>query len=148
MAPHTSGSYVFPLDRQVLSQSFDSILDGGLTPPPNHGGRDEQEKSMDNEARRRKLEEIRDEDWDIFLKILRDGSLVIRGVAVRVNLPCSKLPALSRILSSISIGGRQRFSSNLPCSTHRPRQSHFIVCRPSCFFPRAFQIMARSTIHL
>ncbi|KAF8578745.1 hypothetical protein K439DRAFT_1361373 [Ramaria rubella] len=75
---HILGSYVFPLDRQVLSQTFVSILDG-----PDVSPNEPEEKSVlrNDVDQRRKLKEVRDEDWDLFLRILKDGSIVIRGVA-------------------------------------------------------------------
>ena len=75
LASDTPGSYIFPLDRQVLSQTLTSILDN----PPILSNND----PSDENNRRQKLEEIRDEDWDLFLRIMEDGSIVIRGVAVR-----------------------------------------------------------------
>ena len=75
LASDTPGSYIFPLDRQVLSQTLTSILDN----PPILSNND----PSDENNRRQKLEEIRDQDWDLFLRIMEDGSIVIRGVAVR-----------------------------------------------------------------
>ena len=73
---------MFPLDRQVLSQAIASILDEYPIPSDNDET-DEKLLGTDEERQRRKLAKIRDEDWDLFLRIMKDGSIVIRGVAVR-----------------------------------------------------------------
>lgn len=36
-----------------------------------------------NESQRRRLAELYEEGWDLFCRILDDGSIVIRAVAVR-----------------------------------------------------------------
>jgi rabconnectin-3a len=76
---------VFPLDRQVLSQALASILDDFPLSPDNDKP-EETTLDVDEKDQRRKLEEIRNEDWDLFLRIMTDGSVVIRGVAVRSHI--------------------------------------------------------------
>lgn len=75
------GSYIFPLDRQILIESITQLsqtLDSNVN-----------EKSIASEEKDhlRKLEEIKNEEWDLFLRILKDGSIVIRGIAVGHSLP-------------------------------------------------------------
>jgi hypothetical protein len=36
----------------------------------------------------RRIQDIKDEGWDLFLRILGDGSMVITAVAVRVGVFC------------------------------------------------------------
>lgn len=35
----------------------------------------------------KKVREIKEENWDLFLRVLSDGSLVLQAVAVRIFLP-------------------------------------------------------------
>ena len=37
----------------------------------------------EEDTRRRRIREITEEGWDIFLRVLGDGSLVVQAVAVR-----------------------------------------------------------------
>ena len=52
----------------------------------------ESSPSNSTEGQRRRVREILDEGWDLFLRVLSDGSLVIQAVAVRTVynslLPC------------------------------------------------------------
>ena len=73
---------MFPLDRQVLSQTLASILDD-CSPSSDNDQLEEKALVMDDRDQRRRLEEIRNEDWDLFFRIMKDGSIVIRCVAVR-----------------------------------------------------------------
>lgn len=36
----------------------------------------------DDDTRHRRVREIRDEGWDLFLRVLNDGSIVLQAVAV------------------------------------------------------------------
>ena len=48
-------------------------------------------ESKVDESQRRRLTELYEEGWDLFCRILDDGSIVIRAVAVRSPglIPCS-----------------------------------------------------------
>ena len=67
----TSNSSVFWLDREVMSAALHSVL---ADPQP-----------AEEDARRRRIREIAEEGWDIFLRVLGDGSLVVQAVAVRIT---------------------------------------------------------------
>jgi len=79
------GSYIFPLDRQVLLQSIADISQK-VKPNVNIDGNAEKTFSNEEGDQLRKLEEIKNEEWDLFLRVLKDGSIVIRGIAVRYYL--------------------------------------------------------------
>ncbi len=66
----SADSSVFWLDREVMSAAFQTML--AKPQPP------------EEDARRRRIREIVEEGWDIFLRVLGDGSLVVQAVAVRV----------------------------------------------------------------
>jgi hypothetical protein len=61
-------SRIFWLDREVVSDSFISILKGIG------------EKQEDGRSRR--IREILEEGWDLFLRVFADGSFVVQAVAV------------------------------------------------------------------
>ncbi|KAI0721213.1 RAVE protein 1 C terminal-domain-containing protein [Cerioporus squamosus] len=62
-----SNSSVFWLDREVMSAAFKSLL--ADTQPG------------EEDARRRRVREIAEDGWDLFLRVLGDGSLVVQAVA-------------------------------------------------------------------
>ena len=110
VASQQLGSSVFWLDREVMSAALKSLLTDS--------------QPADEDARRRRIREIAEEGWDIFLRVLADGSLVVQAVAVRnrkLPRPCMR----SHLLHRISTGDRRHFSSNLPCC--RQPQGY---CRP------------------
>jgi hypothetical protein len=55
---------VFWLDRTVIRESFKAILEGC------------------DEARRRRVKEVIDEGWDLFARVMSDGSVLVTAVAV------------------------------------------------------------------
>jgi hypothetical protein len=63
-----SHSSVFWLDREVIGDVLAAIL-------RNH--------SDSEEGRSRRLIELVEEGWDLFLRVLGDGSIVVTAVAVR-----------------------------------------------------------------
>ncbi|KAK0464982.1 RAVE protein 1 C terminal-domain-containing protein [Desarmillaria tabescens] len=63
--PEIQHSSVFYLDREVIRQSSDKIL----TSCPSQ-----------NNVRTRRIQEIKDEGWDLFLRVLGDGSIVVTAV--------------------------------------------------------------------
>lgn len=68
-------SSIFPLDRDVVL----AVL------------RNPDSRSAEDDARSRRVREIAEEEWDLFLRVLSDGSLVIQAVAVRLHLFISML---------------------------------------------------------
>lgn len=70
VASQVKTSNVYWLDREVMSSAFRATQK--LLPKPQ------------DESRKRRIQEILDEGWDLFLRILSDGSLVIQVVAVRL----------------------------------------------------------------
>ncbi|KAH9944024.1 RAVE protein 1 C terminal-domain-containing protein [Epithele typhae] len=62
-----SRSSVFWLDREIVSHALEATIeDPTLT---------------EEDARRRRVREIAEEGWDIFLRVLEDGSIVVQAVA-------------------------------------------------------------------
>ncbi|KAJ7076559.1 RAVE protein 1 C terminal-domain-containing protein [Mycena belliarum] len=62
----STSSAIFWLDRQIIGDSISAAL--------------KNETDLD-EARIRRLQEIKDEGWDLFLRVLEDGSAVVTAVA-------------------------------------------------------------------
>ncbi|CDO73196.1 hypothetical protein BN946_scf185007.g251 [Trametes cinnabarina] len=67
VASREVNSSVFRLDREVMNAAFKIILG--------------QSQNAEDDARRRRIREIVEEGWDIFLRVLGDGSLVVQAVA-------------------------------------------------------------------
>lgn len=63
----SSASSIFWLDRRAVEKVINHLLS---------------DKEHGNEAHNRRIKEIRDEGWDLFMRILADGSVVITAVAV------------------------------------------------------------------
>jgi hypothetical protein len=69
-----SGSPVFWMNRAVIRSVFGNVLrDAGEV------------ESKADENQRRRLTELYEEGWDLFCRILDDGSIVVRAVAVRYS---------------------------------------------------------------
>ncbi|KAJ7783622.1 RAVE protein 1 C terminal-domain-containing protein [Mycena maculata] len=62
----STNSSIFWLDREIIGDAISAIL--------------QNEKDLDN-ARIRRLQEVKDEGWDLFLRVLDDGSAVVTAVA-------------------------------------------------------------------
>ena len=60
-------SMVFWLDREVVGTVLDHIL---------------AQSSEEDDTPTRRIREMRDERWDLFLRVLQDGSVIITAVAV------------------------------------------------------------------
>ena len=71
VASKTSSSRIFWLNRAVVSQA----LKAALASP----------SSSSDEGRRKRVQEILDEGWDLFFRVLSDGSLVLQAVAVSLH---------------------------------------------------------------
>lgn len=74
-------SSVFWLDRTVLRDAFRAAL----------AAPDEGDEDADTERRRRRAREVVEEGWDLFLRIMHDGSVLVTAIAVR-SLPPLLLP--------------------------------------------------------
>lgn len=64
----SSTSSIFWLDRNTVDKVISHILSR-----PNH----------DKDIHDRRIREIKDESWDLFLRVLADGSIVVTAVVVR-----------------------------------------------------------------
>ncbi|KDQ14428.1 hypothetical protein BOTBODRAFT_159267, partial [Botryobasidium botryosum FD-172 SS1] len=64
-----TGSTIFPLDREVMSTFLACASEG--SPPTNET----------DEGRQNRINEIQKEGWDLFARVLSDGSVVIRAIA-------------------------------------------------------------------
>ena len=62
-------SAVFWLDREIMNAALKSVLSNPAL--------------AEEDARQRRVREISEEGWDVFLRVLGDGSLVVQAVAVR-----------------------------------------------------------------
>ncbi len=62
-----SDSAIFWLDRETISQTLNHILT--KTPP-------------EDDARSRRIKDCLEQGWDLFLRTLEDGSIVVTAVAV------------------------------------------------------------------
>jgi len=60
-------STVFWLDREVVGTVLDHIL---------------AQSSEEDDTPTRRIREMRDERWDLFLRVLQDGSVIVTAVAV------------------------------------------------------------------
>jgi hypothetical protein len=69
VASQVTDSKVFWLSRDVISNSLKASLSDSSADPEDGGYR--------------RLREIKEENWDLFLRVLADGSLVLQAVAVR-----------------------------------------------------------------
>lgn len=83
--PNLTASSIFWLDRTVVGDALNDIL--------KNTGKDE-------EGRFRRLKDIKDEGWDLFLRVLGDGSLVVSGVANVDRRPPTLLKQFTLIQSS------------------------------------------------
>ena len=71
VASEVTGSNIFWLSRDVMSKALTSALtESGPTT---------------EDGRHKRVREIQDENWDLFLRVLSDGSLVLQAVAVRIT---------------------------------------------------------------
>lgn len=64
----SSASSIFWLDRNTIDKVITSILED-----PVHG----------KDVRNKRIREIKNEAWDLFLRVLADGSIVVTAVIVR-----------------------------------------------------------------
>lgn len=60
-------SSVFWIDRKILEEPVIRLL---------------KQAAGTDDARTRRIKEIKDENWDLFIRILADGSVVVTAVAV------------------------------------------------------------------
>jgi hypothetical protein len=67
----SSCSSIFWMDREVLGNAL------------NHASK---MRSDEEDARSRRIAEIQEEGWDLFLRVLGDGSIVVTAVAVSIYL--------------------------------------------------------------
>lgn len=72
IASQVTASRVFLLDRGVMSDALSVALAAMNT--------------SDEDARSRRLQDMKAESWDLFLRVLQDGSLIIQAVAVCVDI--------------------------------------------------------------
>lgn len=82
IASQVTESHIFSLSREVMSNALKAALE-------TMGGDDEDARSI-------RVRDIRAESWDLFLRVLGDGALVVQAVAVSVNAFC-----LLRIVNNV-----------------------------------------------
>ncbi|KAH8099423.1 WD repeat-containing protein [Cristinia sonorae] len=68
LAAKMKTSAIYWLDREVMTSAFGAAIE-------------KFPRNADVEPRRRRIQEIYDEAWDLFLRVLADGSVVIQAVA-------------------------------------------------------------------
>ncbi|GJE87639.1 RAVE protein 1 C terminal-domain-containing protein [Phanerochaete sordida] len=67
VASQATSSRVFWLDREVMSEAFTAALTAS--------------KAEQEDGRSRRVREIQEESWDLFLRVFSDGSLVVQALA-------------------------------------------------------------------
>jgi hypothetical protein len=72
---NTPTSSIFWLDRKVIRDTFTTILE------------DIPEVGKELEAKRRRAKEVIDDGWDLFLRVMCDGSVLVTAVAVSLFPP-------------------------------------------------------------
>lgn len=72
MLNQSTESRIFWLDREVMSHALASVVKANS------------EKQEDGRSRR--VREIQEENWDLFLRVFADGSLVVQAIAVCIPL--------------------------------------------------------------
>ena len=72
MASQPASSRIFWLDREVMSGAFATLL--------------KQFQEDHEDGRSRRIREIQEEGWDLFLRVFTDGSLVVQAVAVSIHI--------------------------------------------------------------
>jgi hypothetical protein len=71
---NSPASSVFWLDRTIVEKVIIKLLADG---------------NQADDARNRRIREVKEEGWDLFLRILADGSVLVTAVAVRIfSHPC------------------------------------------------------------
>lgn len=75
--PDAMLSMAFWLDREIVGAVFSHLLAQG----PN-----------DHTASRRQVEEIKDESWDFFIRILWDGSAILTAIDVSLSMDLQPFP--------------------------------------------------------
>ncbi|TCD69890.1 regulator of (H+)-ATPase in vacuolar membrane [Steccherinum ochraceum] len=86
VASQVRTSSIYWLDREVMSSVFKAVLKSASIP--------------ENEAPRRRIQDIHDEGWDLFLRVLSDGSAVVQAVANIDRRP----PTLLRQFTLLQVG--------------------------------------------
>ena len=71
IASQVTTSHIFWLSRGVMSDALTAALAKMST--------------TDEDARSRRVRDIKAESWDLFLRVLGDGSLIVQAVAVRLH---------------------------------------------------------------
>ncbi|KAL0951404.1 hypothetical protein HGRIS_008099 [Hohenbuehelia grisea] len=139
--PNLSDSAIFPLDREVI--------DGGLTA----GLKDLSDHEED--ARTRRLKDIMDEGWDLFMRVMVDGSVIVTAIANIDRRPPTLLshftlqqsaPATLLSLPSQLVLLPDPTSRNLTLVTSSPLTSYTLS--PIAFFdahPDGLQVLSRGS---
>ena len=71
---NSPASSVFWLDRTIVEKVIIKLL---------------ADRNLADDARNRRIREVKEEGWDLFLRILADGSVLVTAVAVRIiSHPC------------------------------------------------------------
>ena len=75
---NSPASSVFWLDRTIVEKVIIKLL---------------ADRNQADDARNRRIREVKEEGWDLFLRILADGSVLVTAVAVRIfSHPCLIYP--------------------------------------------------------
>lgn len=112
---------MFWLDREIISDALANILAN---------------QTEQDDARSRRIREIKEEGWDLFLRVLGDGSVVVTAVAVR-KIPCYPLQREFDVLIQ-NIDRRpptllRQFTlqQSLPATLNSPPPSHlYLLANP------------------
>lgn len=102
-------SSVFALDRDAILTVLKCV---------------ENTHSPEEDARSRRIREIAEEGWDLFLRVLADGSFVVQAVAVSHQTHQSLMCRLSTYFHRTSTGALLRCSNSSPYSSRPLVSSH------------------------
>lgn len=110
VASQVKSSSIYWLDREVMSNSFKAIQKMTL------GGSEE--------AQQRRILEILEEGWDMFLRVLDDGSVIIQAVAVRLLFQIRAHCVLIHWIRTLTAAHQLYSNTSLSCSSD---QIHYLV---------------------
>lgn len=115
VASQATSSRVFWLDREVMSEAFTAALTAS--------------KAEQEDGRSRRVREIQEESWDLFLRVFSDGSLVVQALAVS-KCQDSFYPVKLMMCFRTSTADLLHSSSSSPCCSPLllPSRASLITC--------------------
>ena len=143
IASQVTTSHIFSLSRGVMSNALKAALEA-------LGDNDEDARSI-------RVRDIRAESWDLFLRVLGDGSLIVQAVAVRTRFasfmdrldvcrPAEYRPTASNLVEAIHTPPVSAFRDHRPTTASlHPTQSSQSTDGHTCNICAATDLCARAT---